>query len=80
MRLSADPLVSLYQTLPIEQCVELYKKQHDNIPLVQRRAVLSVIGAKFVYGADYTPGHKYGDSESTKPDTPEKASCEATDG
>lgn len=48
-------LVALYQSLTIEQCLQLYGQQHDNIDRKTRASILSVIGAKVIYGKDYVP-------------------------
>ncbi len=72
-----DPFISLCQSLPIEQCIELYKKQHDNLTIKMRRIVLAVIGAKTVYGDTYTPSYKYSTED---PARQRKKTSEATDG
>ena len=58
MKESFKPVIELYQSLPIEQCVELYLMQYDNMNNWQRRTVLSIIGAKTVYKDKYMPNHK----------------------
>ena len=59
MKEAFKPVVELYQSLTIEQCVELYLKQHDNLDYWQKRVVLSIIGAKTVYKDEYMPNwHK----------------------
>lgn len=50
-----DSIIALYQSLTMDQCSELYKKQRDNMSITVRRIVLSIIGAKAVYGAEYRP-------------------------
>lgn len=58
MKEAFKPVVELYQSLPVEQCVELYLMQHDNMKPWQRRSVLSIIGAKTVYKDKYRPNYK----------------------
>ena len=58
MKEAFKPVVELYQSLPVEQCVELYLMQHDNMKPWQRRSVLSIIGAKTVYKDGYKPNYK----------------------
>lgn len=58
MKEAFKPVVELYQSLPIEQCVELYLMQYDNMNNWQRRTVLSIIGAKTVYKDGYKPNYK----------------------
>ena len=52
------PVVELYQSLPVEQCVELYLMQHENMYTWQRRIILSIIGAKTVYKDGCKPNYK----------------------
>lgn len=54
-----DELFKLYQSLTIEQCVELYKQQKANLNAHDSTAILAIIGAKTVYGKEYVPGYKY---------------------
>lgn len=56
---SNDELFKLYQSLTIEQCVELYKQQKANLNAHDSTVVLAIIGAKTVYGKGYIPGYKY---------------------
>lgn len=58
MKEAFKPVIELYQSLPIEQCVELYLMQYDNMNNWQRRTVLSIIGAKTVYKDGYKPNYK----------------------
>lgn len=58
MKESFKPVIELYQSLPIEQCVELYLKQYDNLDYCQKRTILSIIGAKTVYKDEYRPHYK----------------------
>lgn len=58
MKEEFKPVIELYQSLPIEQCVELYLMQYDNMNNWQRRIVLSIIGAKTVYKDGYKPNYK----------------------
>lgn len=58
MKEAFKTVVELYQSLPVEQCVELYLMQHDNMKPWQRRSVLSIIGAKTVYKDKYRPNYK----------------------
>ena len=58
MKEAFKPVIELYQSLPVEQCVELYLMQHDNMKPWQRRSVLSIIGAKTVYKDGYKPNYK----------------------
>lgn len=58
MKEEFKPVIELYQSLPIEQCVELYLRQYDNMNPWQRRTVLSIIGAKTVYKDEYRPNYK----------------------
>lgn len=58
MKEEFKPVIELYQSLPVEQCVELYLMQHDNMKPWQRRSVLSIIGAKTVYKEKYRPNYK----------------------
>ena len=51
-------VVELYQSLTIEQCVELYLRQYDNLEYWQKRTILSIIGAKTVYKDEYRPNYK----------------------
>ena len=48
-------LVALYQSLPPDQCVQLYGMQKDNMGQKTRAAILSLIGSKRIYGEDYVP-------------------------
>ena len=58
MQIEFKPVVELYQSLPVEQCVELYLMQHENMYTWQRRIILSIIGAKTVYKDGYKPNYK----------------------
>ncbi len=58
MKEEFKPVIELYQSLPIEQCVELYLMQYDNMNNWQRRIILSIIGAKTVYKDGYKPNYK----------------------
>ncbi len=58
MKEEFKPVIELYQSLPVEQCVELYLMQYDNMKPWQRRSVLSIIGAKTVYKEKYRPNYK----------------------
>lgn len=58
MKEAFKPVIELYQSLPVEQCVELYLMQYDNMKPWQRRSVLSIIGAKTVYKEKYRPNYK----------------------
>lgn len=48
-------LVRLYQLLDIPQCVELFRKQEPNLNRKTALSLLSLIGAKALYGKDYEP-------------------------
>jgi hypothetical protein len=48
-------LVRLYQLLDIPQCVELFRKQEPNLNRKTTLSLLSLIGAKVLYGSDYEP-------------------------
>lgn len=48
-------LVRLYQLLDIPQCVELFRKQEPNLNRKTTLSLLSLIGAKALYGKDYEP-------------------------
>lgn len=48
-------LVSLYQSLPADQCLQLYVMQKDNMGQKTRAAILSVVGSKRIYGENYVP-------------------------
>lgn len=52
-----DPLVELYQNLDIDQCVELYLKQKDNMNVRQRTAAKIIIASKYIYGEKYIPDY-----------------------
>lgn len=58
MKEEFKPVIELYQSLPVEQCVELYLMQHENMYTWQRRIILSIIGAKTVYKDVYKPNYK----------------------
>lgn len=58
MKKEFQPVIELYQSLTIDQCVELYLRQYDNLNPWQRRTVLSIIGAKTVYKDEYRPRYK----------------------
>lgn len=58
MQIEFKPVIELYQSLPVEQCVELYLMQHENMYTWQRRIILSIIGAKTVYKDGYKPNYK----------------------
>lgn len=58
MQKEFKPVIELYQSLPVEQCVELYLMQHENMYTWQRRIILSIIGAKTVYKDGYKPNYK----------------------
>lgn len=58
MKEAFKPVVELYQSLTIEQCVELYLRQYDNLEYWQKRTILSIIGAKTVYKDEYRPNYK----------------------
>lgn len=51
------PIIELYRSLTIDQCVELYLQQHDNMEQWQKKIVLSIIGAKTVYKDEYVPSY-----------------------
>lgn len=51
------PIMELYRSLTIDQCVELYLQQHDNMVAWQKKIVLSIIGAKTVYKDEYVPSY-----------------------
>lgn len=56
-------MVQLYQQLTVDQCVELFKKNYDNYgPLLKNRLYV-VIGAKIVWGNEYTPNKNFKRSE-----------------
>lgn len=46
-------ILALYDSLPLEHCIELYKRQHDNLNRRTRFALRAMIGAKVVYGENY---------------------------
>ena len=46
-------VVNLFRELPVENCVEFYKMQHDNLNGKTRYALREIIGAKVIYGEDY---------------------------
>lgn len=48
-------LVRLYQLLDIPQCVELFRKQEPNLNRKTALSLLSLVGAKVLYGKDYEP-------------------------
>ena len=48
-------LIRLYQLLDIPQCVELFRKQEPNLNRKTALSLLSLIGAKALYGKDYGP-------------------------
>lgn len=48
-------LVRLYQLLDIPQCVELFRKQEPNLNRKTALSLLSLVGAKALYGKDYEP-------------------------
>lgn len=58
MKEAFKPVVELYQSLTIEQCVELYLRQYNNLEYWQKRTILSIIGAKTVYKDEYRPHYK----------------------
>ena len=58
MKEAFKPVVELYQSLTIEQCVELYLRQYNNLEYWQKRTILSIIGAKTVYKDEYRPNYK----------------------
>lgn len=49
-------VVELYQSLPLDQCEQLYHMQKDNFGYHTKKAVLAIIGAKFIYKENYRPG------------------------
>lgn len=51
------PIIELYRSLTIDQCVELYLQQHDNMEQWQKKIILSIIGAKTVYKDEYVPSY-----------------------
>lgn len=46
-------VVNLFKELPVENCVEFYRMQHDNLNGKTRYALREIIGAKVIYGEDY---------------------------
>lgn len=46
-------VVNLFRELPVENCVEFYRMQHDNLNGKTRYALREIIGAKVIYGEDY---------------------------
>jgi hypothetical protein len=46
-------VLALYDSLTLEQCLELYKVQHDNLNRKTRFALRAIIGAKVIYGENY---------------------------
>ena len=71
-----DTLIALYQSLSMDQCSELYKKQRENMSMTIRRIVLSIIGAKAGYGAEYRP--KY--YQTLREEKAAKKAAEASNG
>lgn len=46
-------VANLFRDLPVENCVEFYRMQHDNLNGKTRYALREIIGAKVIYGEDY---------------------------
>lgn len=46
-------VANLFKDLPVENCVEFYRMQHDNLNGKTRYALREIIGAKVIYGEDY---------------------------
>lgn len=46
-------LVNFYYELPLDQCIQLYKMQHDNVNRSTRFALRAMIAAKYIYGDAY---------------------------
>lgn len=46
-------LLEFYDTLPLDQCIQLYKMQHDNVDRKTRYAIRAMIAAKYIYGNAY---------------------------
>ena len=46
-------VIDLFKDLPVENCVEFYRMQHDNLNGKTRYVLREIIGAKVIYGADY---------------------------
>lgn len=56
-------IMELYYALPLEHCLELYRRQHNNLNDKTRFALRAIIGAKVVYGENY--GKPIQSTEST---------------
>lgn len=48
-------IVELYQSLPLGDCINLYRIQHANLNHQTRRVTQAIIGCKAIYGAEYKP-------------------------
>lgn len=48
-----NTVCKLYKALTLEQCLELYRMQHDNLNKKTRFLLRTIIGAKIIYGANY---------------------------
>lgn len=57
-------ILALYHSLPLEHCLELYRRQHNNLNDKTRFALRAMIGAKVVYGENYGKPLQSTDSSS----------------
>lgn len=46
-------LLELYDSLPVDQCIQLYHMQHDNVDYKTRYALRVMIATKYIYGDAY---------------------------
>lgn len=46
-------LLELYDSLPVDQCIQLYRMQHDNVDYKTRYALRVMIATKYIYGDAY---------------------------
>ena len=57
-------ILALYDSLPLEHCLELYRRQHNNLNDKTKFALKAMIGAKVVYGENYGKPLQSTDSSS----------------
>ena len=58
-KLTSDEMsmLQLFQQLPLEQCIELFKTNYNNYSYQLRTKLYIIIGAKSVWGEKYEPNH-----------------------
>lgn len=55
LNLAEQSMVELFQQLELDQCVQLFKQNYDNYSSLLKNKLYVVMGAKYVWGAEYKP-------------------------